>query len=203
MIRWIKSLSEWNGGLPATLIGTGLTPEQRREWTQALVAGALKLDSHAVRVEQAEGRPPVVSRPAGSGLFLSRAHRGPFTALAVAASRVGVDVEMVDPEGEVPWNVLHPDEAAFLDGQDGDGRSSAFARLWSLKEAYVKALGIGLFREPSGFAVSFVDARRAVFHDPLARGRVVAAETAWRALGPTRAAVSTVVLEDHREGLEG
>ena len=197
MISWIESLSGWDGGLPTTLIGTGLTPDERRACPQALAAGALNLDLDMVRVEQAEGRPPVVAQPAGSGLFLSSTRRGPFTATAVAASRVGVDVEIVDPGGEVPWNVLHPDEAALLRQQDGDGRALAFARLWSLKEAYLKALGIGLFREPSGFAVGFVDAENASFDDLLASPGVLEAKTTWRTLEGIVAAISAVVLEPH------
>jgi 4'-phosphopantetheinyl transferase len=136
-----------------------------------------------------------VKRPIGSGLFLSISRRGPFTAVALAASQVGVDVELVEGDGEIPWNVLHPSESAMLRQEDGPARAAAFARLWSLKEAYLKALGIGLFREPSSFALRFADRESATFIDPLAPDRVAEAKTVWRTNDGARAAVSTVVLE--------
>jgi phosphopantetheinyl transferase len=200
MIEWIEDFPGWSGHLPAALIRTGLTPEERRAVPRALAAGALGLDPGAVLVTQATGCPPVVTRPAGSGLFLSIASRGPFTAAAVATSRVGIDVELVDPEGEVPWNVLHPSEAVILTRQEGHGRAAAFARLWSLKEAYLKALALGLFREPSSFGVNLVDEEAAAFDDPLTPQEVAEAETTWCALGAVRAAVSTVVLDRQRGG---
>jgi phosphopantetheinyl transferase len=198
MIEWIDGLSGWDRRLPTALILTDLTAEQRRALPQAIVAGALDLHPNDVLLKHTQGYPPVVTRPAGSGLFLSIASRGPFTAAAVATSRVGIDVELVDPEGEVPWNVLHPSEAVILTRQEGHGRAAAFARLWSLKEAYLKALALGLFREPSSFAVNLVDEEAAAFDDPLASQEVAEAETTWRVLGAIRAAVSTVVLDRQR-----
>ena len=195
MIEWIESFSGWSRQVPAALICTGLTPEQRRALPRTLAADALGLDRDAVLVTQATGYPPVVTRPAGSGLFLSIASRGPFTAAAIAKSAVGIDVEIVDPEGEIPWNVLHPGEAAVLARHEAHGRPAAAARLWSLKEAYLKALGLGLSREPASFAVSFIGEEAAAFVDPHASMRVVEAETTWRAQGALRAAVSMVVLE--------
>ena len=200
MTEWIESLSGWDRRLPTALICTGLTREQRRELLQALAAGALGLDLDKVVVEQAQGCPPVVTRPAGSGLFLSIASRGPFTAAAVAASLIGIDVELVDAEGEVPWNVLHPRERALLADLGREGRAAAFARVWSLKEAYLKARGVGFWREPSSFAVRLIDEEAAAFDDPLASQGVAEARTTWRALGAIRAAVSTVVLERQRDG---
>jgi phosphopantetheinyl transferase len=199
MIDWIENFPGWSRRLPAALICMGLTAEQRRALPLTLAAGALDLHPDAVLVAQATGHPPVVTRPAGSGLFLSIASRGSFTAAAVAASRVGIDVELVDPDGEVPWNVLHPSEAALLRGQGGEGRASAFARLWSLKEAYLKALGAGLFREPSSFAVCFLDEKAAAFDDSHVPLRGAEAETTWRTFGALRAAVSTVVLKRQQD----
>jgi phosphopantetheinyl transferase len=195
MIEWIESFSGWSRRLPAALICTGLTPEQRRALPQALAAGALDLNPDAVLVTQATGYPPMVTRPLGSGLFLSIASRGPFTAAAIATSPVGIDVEIVDPEGEIPWNVLHPGEATILARHEVHARPAAAARLWSLKEAYLKALGLGLSREPTSFAVRLIDDDAAAFEDPQVSMRVAEAETTWRAQDALRAAVSMVVLE--------
>jgi phosphopantetheinyl transferase len=200
MINWIESIPEWNRALPATLIATGVTPEQRQALAHALVVRALNLHPEAVVIEQVKGRPPVVAKPMGSRLYLSLSHRDKLTAVAIASSPVGVDVEVMDIEAEIPWNVLHAKDAANLTPHEGKARASAFARLWSLKEAYLKSLGVGLNREPSSFGVSFVDGENAVIHDPVGHTPVAAARTTWRVLSGTWGAVSTVILEPQRHG---
>ena len=74
----------------------------------------------------------------------------------------------------------------------------AFTRLWSLKEAYVKALGVGLEREPASFAVHFADGEAASIQDPETRSVVADARTTWRALNGVWLAISTIVLARER-----
>lgn len=195
MVAWIESLSTWDRRLPAVLIVQAVTSAERHAKARSVVAAALGDNPASVVIEHVEGRPPTVVQPIGSGLFLSIGSRDPLAAVAVARSRIGVDVEAADPKGEIPWNVLHPDEAALLlAGQDDEARAHTFSRLWSLKEAYLKALGTGLSREPAGFAATFLDERTATIRDPAASGHVVEAVTAWRAAGDARVAISAVVL---------
>jgi 4'-phosphopantetheinyl transferase len=193
MIRWIDTLSEWDGTLPATLVAIDLPLGQREGLLRALAARALRCLPEVVEVQQPDGRPPVVARPAGSGLYLSKASRGAVTVVSVADSPVGVDVEGVDADGEIPWNVLHPAEAAMLQARDGLARARAFARLWSLKEAYAKALGVGLSREPSSYQVRFTGDEHATAHDPAASHAIAEAMTIWRTAGGSFA-ISTVIL---------
>jgi phosphopantetheinyl transferase len=193
MVRWIDTLSEWDGSLPATFVAITPSPEQRENLPRALAARALASPPGDVEVRHPEGRPPLIARPAGSGLHLSKASRGAVMAVSVAASPVGVDVEQVDADGEIPWNVLHSAEAAMLLAHDGPARARAFARLWSLKEAYAKALGVGLSREPSSYEVQFAGDEHATVRDPLAAHDLAEATTVWRAAGGAFA-ISTVIL---------
>jgi phosphopantetheinyl transferase len=90
--------------------------------------------------------------------------------------------------------VLHPIEVAFLEQSSGRDRAMNFARLWSLKEAYLKSHGVGLRREPSSFVVQFVDRERATITDPETDQDAIAAGTIWRGLANDWAAISTVIL---------
>jgi len=117
--------------------------------------------------------------------------------VAVAGAPIGVDVEEIDPEGEVPWNALHRTEAELLKPLRGEAQARAFARLWSVKEAYVKALRAGL-READSFAVRLREDGTALIDDPLGPGRVAEVRTIWRNAGPAHAAVSAVVLDPPR-----
>jgi phosphopantetheinyl transferase len=194
MIGWFDGIAGWDRSLPAVIVAVGVTIGQRRPLLHALVVRAMSINPDAVVIEHREGSPPTIAKPLGSGLHLSVGSRGFYTAAAIAASPIGVDVELLDERGQVPWNVLHEREAAFLAGLAGHDRALAFARMWSLKEAYLKALGAGLRREPASFAVSFVGGERAAIDDPHAAAEVADARTTWRAAAGAWNAVSAVVL---------
>jgi phosphopantetheinyl transferase len=197
-VQFIDELPGWNRALPTALIIPAGAVEERRAKLHAFVAKGLALHPGLVEIEHASDRPPIVGRPLGSGLYLSTASRGGLAALGAAAAPVGVDVEIADEAGEIPWNVLHPDEAEMLRALKGRPLAMAFARLWSLKECYLKSLGVGLKREPSSFAVRFRDGELAAIDDPVARSAIADARTTWRSAGGVWSAVSAVALVRQR-----
>ncbi len=118
-----------------------------------------------------------------------------MAAFAVGRSPLGVDIEAVEPGRELPWNVLHPDEGAWLAGLDAGDRDRSFALLWAVKEAYLKALGTGLAREPSSFpALPGEAAGTTSILDPERAGQGVSVSTAWFAWGERDFAVALVDL---------
>jgi 4'-phosphopantetheinyl transferase len=96
--------------------------------------------------------------------------------IAVARDReVGVDVEEVCLEDVEPIvrTVFSPVERAALARLSGPARLEAFYRGWTRKEAFVKALGVGLHADLTAFDVS-VDAaqpRLLAMRPPLPRDR--------------------------------
>ena len=60
--------------------------------------------------------------------------------------RIGVDVEIVRPIAP-PDIALHPDEQTSPAALPEAAAIDAFYELWTVKEAYAKALGVGLRRE--------------------------------------------------------
>lgn len=150
-LQVLETLDDWDGGLPALVLAGSASVADRRARLAALAARALSLTPDAVAVEHREGHAPRLLRPAGTGLHLSSASRGALAALGVAATQIGVDVELIEPDAVPPWHVLHPAEAEVL--RRSVDPAADFAALWAVKEAYLKALGAGLSREPAGFAV--------------------------------------------------
>lgn len=67
--------------------------------------------------------------------------------------RIGVDIEISEPI-DPPRIALHDAEAERLEGLPESRRASAFLDLWTAKEAWLKALGVGLRREPSLICVT-------------------------------------------------
>jgi 4'-phosphopantetheinyl transferase len=77
----------------------------------------------------------------------SLSHTRGFVACAVAPVRIGIDVEWLDREVEVKDIVEHhfsASEAASLNRLPAEERRDRFFQLWTLKEAFFKALGCGI-----------------------------------------------------------
>lgn len=104
------------------------------------------------------GKPALGGRAAGLDVRFSATHSHGLAAYAVALARdVGVDVERVRPIPELELIARHhfaPGEYAALCALPHDARTVAFLHCWTRKEAYVKALGVGLSFPLDQFEVS-------------------------------------------------
>ena len=99
------------------------------------------------------GAPVVTVR--GQVVPASLSWRGDGLLIALAAGPVGVDIEPVGTAADPPWRVLAASERTALEAiADPQARHLAFLRLWTAKEAVLKALGVGLRREPATVAVT-------------------------------------------------
>jgi phosphopantetheinyl transferase len=124
----------------------------RRGLTREIVAARLGVDVGDVLIgHRSSGAPLIVSPP--TNLRISIAGRDDFCAIALASRAIGVDIEPIGPVAEPAWNILHESERSFLSKVEPTRRHEAFLRIWTAKEAYLKALGLGLAREPSEIAI--------------------------------------------------
>lgn len=99
---------------------------------------------------------PELAGAAGAGLRFSLAHARSIVACAVARSgTVGIDVEEIPGAPLEPTLLAEcctPAERAQLGALPAEEAVAAFARLWTLKEAVMKALGTGLAQPPDRIA---------------------------------------------------
>jgi phosphopantetheinyl transferase len=128
-----------------------LTPTMREQRRTEYLAGRALLryalarelgrEAASLRIEvTANGKPECVAGPA-----VSVSHSGDVVACAVSTSTdvaIGVDVEATTPRklDDLAARFFTRAEAQWV-GEDSDTR---FGMLWVLKEAYLKALGVGL-----------------------------------------------------------
>jgi 4'-phosphopantetheinyl transferase len=125
---------------------------RRRAATRRLVAQRLGVSASEVEIgHDAQGAPRLLAPQAP--LFLSVSGREDFCAIAIGSSTIGVDIEPLEPETEPVRSALHASEAARLRALPKGAQSEAFLRLWTAKEACLKALGTGFSREPATIAV--------------------------------------------------
>jgi 4'-phosphopantetheinyl transferase len=94
------------------------------------------------------GRPELAGSAADSGMRFNLSHTHGLVACAITRMvDVGVDVEQCTRKVEllsVAQRVFSPLELRELHALDGAAQRERFFQLWTLKEAYVKAIGKGL-----------------------------------------------------------
>ena len=92
-----------------------------------------------------------------SPVGFSVSHSGGHGLIAlVPHGRIGVDVEERTPRRNLNDDIrllFAPGERAELEAADGDRRTDLFYRLWTLKEAVLKAAGLGLGLDTAGFEI--------------------------------------------------
>jgi phosphopantetheinyl transferase len=109
---------------------------------RSMAARLLEIEPSAVRIEvEAEGRPRIA---APEPLFLGLSHTRDYAACALSRSSVGLDIEELGRSGDLEGiedYAFTPTERAFTAGPDWERR---FFAIWTLKEAYLKRLGLGV-----------------------------------------------------------
>ena len=116
----------------------------------------------------AHGRPeiagPALPGPELSKLRFNLSNTNGLVACAVAAGcEIGIDVENLERAGdvmEIAGRFLAPAEAADLRSRPASARPRRFFTYWTLKEAYIKARGLGLSIPLDGFAIDLADPGR-------------------------------------------
>ncbi len=104
---------------------------------------------------------PSLGEPSGTGIEFNLSHSGGLAVVAVAPRRVGIDVEAARavPEWEaIVARFFSPREQASFLLLPEALRPNAFFRVWTCKEAYIKAIGTGLLTSLDSFSVD-VDPR--------------------------------------------
>ena len=139
---------------------TFLMPEDRarartgRAALRLILGQRLGCDPEALLFHQPAGhRPLLAGVPHAPGFSVS--HSGILILIALADGPVGVDVEL---RREGDWiglaeRFFEAGEMSWLQSLPHDVQADGFFRLWTMKEAYLKGLGIGLTRALDGFSV--------------------------------------------------
>jgi 4'-phosphopantetheinyl transferase len=101
------------------------------------------------------GKPEVISTHSGPRLRLNLSHtRGLAAAVLTMDHDVGIDVEWLGrkPVLDLAEHVFAPAECTYLAAVVPELTHEVFLTFWTLKEAYVKAIGKGLAQPLSSFA---------------------------------------------------
>jgi 4'-phosphopantetheinyl transferase len=120
-----------------THAGRAAEIRRSRPWARAVLAGYLGVDPLAVRFRRGRwGKPYLV----GDALQFNLAHTGHQAVLAVSDRAVGIDVE---PASRDLRSVVHRCASERERRRLTDCSGAETVAVWTLKEAYAKALGLG------------------------------------------------------------
>ena len=145
----------WMDGEELTRRKRFLHPSPSRRYTlcraalRAILCCHLECDNEELAITDGEfGKPFALVRGAPVEINFNVSHSGSHGLIALSHERqVGVDVEeLVTPNGldSLIDSVLTPAEQAVIASKNLTDRTRDFFQLWTVKEALIKALGVGL-----------------------------------------------------------
>ena len=130
-----------------------LLRQQAQCWLRQVLTSCLPVtDTQLIIARTPEGKPWLPDFPQ---LRFNLSHSGTSAAIVLCRGvEVGVDLEKVSGKVEVKKAIarrfFHPDEQRWLAEDEAD-YLLRFTRLWSVKEAWLKARGTGLTQPLAGF----------------------------------------------------
>ncbi|WP_417876541.1 4'-phosphopantetheinyl transferase family protein [Winogradskyella sediminis] len=114
-----------------------------RSFLKTIIAQRNHLKISDVCFEKSNNHKPFF--PLDPSLFFNVSHAGDFALIAIGDCELGVDVEYINPKfqyNDILPTVFSADEIKFI--HDSDLERQAFYKLWTRKEAIVKATGKGI-----------------------------------------------------------
>lgn len=101
--------------------------------------------------ESANEKPRLARQPDVPQIFFNVSHSGDYVLIAVAGAEVGIDIEQIRadcPVEELSQRFFAARETAQLRKMTRPRQLEHFYRLWTVKEAVLKCLGLGLSVPP-------------------------------------------------------
>lgn len=113
-----------------------------RTLARVLLARVSETQARNVVIDETSGKPSLVSN---GTLHFNVSHSATYVLVGLARHEVGVDVETVRPFNQsLARRVCDADELQELAHLRGEELSSGLCHMWTVKEACVKAKGVGI-----------------------------------------------------------
>ncbi len=161
--QWLTP-EEWEGALRLRQPSSRNQHVVGRGMVRKLLTLRTDFDPKEVVLDRAEkGKPFVVAPEAVNRPFNVSHTEGMVLFAAVDRGAIGVDVERLSRKTDVGLaeRYFAPAEVDYVFSErDPEQRMEAFLRVWTLKEAFIKAIGTGLTMPLGDFAFEQLDAVR-------------------------------------------
>lgn len=140
-------------------------------WLRVRLGRYLGIDPQHLEFERGPyGKPALAPSSDTTGLQFNLSHSHQIALYAMTRQReIGIDLEYIRPMPDMEHIVARfftPSEHVAFKALPADRRLATFFRVWTCKEAYLKAIGAGLMRPLADFEVSlFPDDSPRLLHD--------------------------------------
>ena len=126
---------------------TGFLQADSSLLSRKLLALSQHIEIKNIRLETKAARKPFAYRPDGSEIFFNISHSSDIFGLCIADSPVGLDVEVIRPipnAAKLAKRFFSAIEHQQIAEMDETSASLQFLKLWTRKEAVIKAAGVGV-----------------------------------------------------------
>lgn len=124
--------------------------------TKLIASAYLKIDTKNIRfLTNQYGKPYVENN---DGLLFNVSHSGDWVVIAFANHEIGVDVQGLSIDKKMDFaniakHAFHKDEIYYINEANEEEKHVRFYDIWCVKEAIIKARGIGLYGNLTDFCV--------------------------------------------------
>ena len=142
----MSALSEERAKLASSFL---FERDRRLSAVAGLFMGWISMTYDAVVRVDPNGKP----RAVGDKVHFNVSHSGRYVACAVADVPVGIDIEAEGENLDLLAAVAMPEEREVFSCMPEGEREALFCRMWTAKESYMKAVGLGMSIPPESFRV--------------------------------------------------
>lgn len=109
------------------------------------------------------GKPELINN---SRIHFNISHSGEWVAVGIATKPIGIDIQKVDKiDLSIAKNCFSKDENEYILSLCQSSRKDAFFKLWTLKEAFIKAKGKGLYMPLDSFTIKILNDKPILYSD--------------------------------------
>lgn len=114
-----------------------------------------------VKIERTKlGKPYVLDLPC----HFSISHSGDYVFCALSEQVLGIDAEQIrEMDLSFAADAFSEEEVRLLSSESGAAKTRLFFALWTLKESYVKWLGMGFYRNPESYTIRISGTKASVY----------------------------------------
>lgn len=97
------------------------------------------------------GKPELIDMP---NVFFNISHCSNWVVLAIDNKPIGIDIEEIKGDSlDIAASFFSKEENEYLDSLNKERRVEEFYKIWTMKEAFIKNIGKGLFQDLNSFSV--------------------------------------------------
>ncbi|APW64439.1 hypothetical protein LPB137_00620 [Poseidonibacter parvus] len=132
---------------------------QRKDYIRSLLSSALLyyaldkngIDKKDIVIERSPTGKPFLKNL--ENIDFNITHSGDWVACVIDSNNIGIDIEQIKDIDLTDYKeILTTEETDYI-----NGKLENFYQIWTLKESYIKALGVGVYKSLSSFTVEPYD----------------------------------------------